>query len=272
MLKSRFGWLLGLTICCISMLPGYGDSKASAAEKTKAAASLPPKATQVVKYESPQAVFDAAKTAGVSEDWEGFCHCLTPESQENLSGMMAMAGIMMKDLWGLAALGGDDGAKKVQEQIAQFDTFFAKHGLDDKTLKKIQDDFKTPEEAVGALGKIVEDKTAFIGEMIAAFHAMGDSKNEGMQPSWENAKLVDLRIDGDTATAIVVQTKDKKEEKEPIGFKKIDGTWLIDLTYMPKDSAARPPASGPSTGFPNDLPEISPPDDLPGTTPDDNKK
>ena len=48
------------------------------------------------EHESPEAVFEAAKSALADEDMEGFMNCLTPESQDLFSGMLVMLGTMMK--------------------------------------------------------------------------------------------------------------------------------------------------------------------------------
>jgi hypothetical protein len=49
---------------------------------------------------SPQAVFESAKSAAQREDWEAFCRCLTPESRDQMAGMMIVAAAMMKGFSG----------------------------------------------------------------------------------------------------------------------------------------------------------------------------
>jgi len=76
--------------------------------------------------------------------------------------------------------------------------------------------------------------------MMSAFEKMGDGEQDET-PLSGDAKLVDVKEDGDTASATIVMTKDGAETKEPISFKKIDGTWLIE---MPMESQqGDPPAS-----------------------------
>ncbi len=261
MFKSRFGWLLGLTICCSLMLPGYTVSKASAAEKTKAAASLPHKAAQVVNYDSPQAVFDAAKKAEASEDWKVFCQCLTPESQEAFSVETALDAVFLRSV--VVGLSGllFAGEKEAEREFAKVSEVLGKHGFDEKTLKGIEEDSKSPEEEVAAIGRKIKDKPAFISDMFAALSAMNGS--EVIPLLVGSAKLVGLNIDGDAATATVVQTIKGKDLKDRIAFKKVDSSWLIDMPEWFETSSDEPRSGGQLTGSPKELP---------GTSSDDAKK
>ena len=42
-----------------------------------------------------------------------------------------------------------------------------------------------------------------------------------------DARLADVEISGDRATAALVETRDGQETSEPIEFRKIDGRWKI---------------------------------------------
>jgi len=47
-------------------------------------------------------------------------------------------------------------------------------------------------------------------------------------PMGPDARLEDLEVGDDSATGYIVQTRNDKENRDKIAFKKVDGNWLID--------------------------------------------
>jgi len=194
---------------------------------------------------TPQAAFDAAKAALDKKDYQAFCTNLTPESRDAMAGGMVVAGVMMEQFAGLAAaFGGGGDAKEAEEKLAPIREALKKHGVDKEAvqnnMQELQGQASTDPKAVAKLAEPIKDKNAFIADMMSAFEKMGDGEQDET-PLSGDAKLVDVKEDGDTASATIVMTKDGAETKEPISFKKIDGTWLIE---MPMESQqGDPPAS-----------------------------
>jgi hypothetical protein len=60
-------------------------------------------AAKAQQYESPEAVFQAAKEATKKKDYAAFCQLLTPESQTAMAGVLAMTGQTAKVLGAIAS-------------------------------------------------------------------------------------------------------------------------------------------------------------------------
>ncbi len=198
---------------------GVGDSGGANEKATEVGKSAP----APTSYSTPVAVFDAAKAAGETEDWKGFCACLTPESLDMFAGGLVMAGSMME---AFAALGGEEG----KVAAAAIKDVLSRHGLTDEKLQEAQAkaDPTAGPESVAALSAAIQDKAAFIADMLSSMKtASGDAGGKQPGPTIaKDARLVDVQIEGESATATVeVQGK-----SQPIAFKKIDGGWMIDLT------------------------------------------
>ena len=172
------------------------------------------------KHKSPEAVFEAAKSAMADEDMEGFMNCLTPESQDLLAGSMVMLGTMMK---GLAALGGEDA--DAQQSVSKIGKVLEDHGLTEDAMKKMEGaDESDPASAMKRLVEPVKDKAAFVGDMFEVFSGMEDGA--AVQKDFQfKGTLKDIKIDGDSASAVL----EDGGTSDPFHFKKVKGSWLIRL-------------------------------------------
>ena len=183
-------------------------------------------------HRSPEAVFQTAKTATDNQDWEKFCDCLTPESQDNLAGMLVSGALMVKSMSGMAAMAGPEKAREVEEKMKPIMAVLEKHGLDEETLNESQAETRRAvggnrQEAIQKLVSPIKDRGKFVGDMIDAMKEIG--QREDATPFQSDARLEDLKIDGDSATGKIVQTKKGTERKDAIRFQKISGSWKIDL-------------------------------------------
>ena len=170
------------------------------------------------KNKSPEAVFEAAKSAMADEDMEGFMNCLTPESQDLLAGAMVMLGTMMK---GLAALGGEDA--DAQQSMSKIGKVLEDHGLTEDAMKKMEGaDESDPASAMKKLVEPIKDKAAFVGDMFEVFSGMENGATEDFE---FKGTLKDIKIDGDSASAVLEDGGTSK----PVQFKKVKGSWLIHL-------------------------------------------
>jgi hypothetical protein len=172
-------------------------------------------------HSTPQAVFDAAKTAAEKEDWKSFSQCLTPESRDATAAAVMLAGVMIQ---GFSSLG-DEKDKAAGKEI---ESVLKKHGVDPKTMEEppAAAASKDPKEEMKKVIAPIKDRDAFIGDMISAMNKVSKSKGKG-GPMPKDATLKDVKIDGDTATGtITAKDSDKSEE---VKFKKIGGSWKMDL-------------------------------------------
>jgi hypothetical protein len=180
-------------------------------------------------YATPQAVFDAAKAAAKKGDYRTFHALLTPESGDVVAGSLVFAGMVMK-----AAANLDKDA----DLIRKIDATFAKHGLTMAVLDKIK-----PERPIKGFGKEltaaakkfarpIKDKGGFVQDMVTVLK---------MANPFGTATLEAVKIDGDKATGTIVVKQGKKERREPIVFKKIDGGWRIEMPEGGPKKKDRPP-------------------------------
>ena len=173
------------------------------------------------KYDSPEAVFEAAKAAAEKEDVEAFLKCMTEGTQEMFAGTMAMSAITMKQAGGLLkAVGGKEDKEAFENMSAVLD----KHGLTDEYIKGLGGVRKVskPQGVLTELLKPVKDKPAFVADIMKALEPI--QKDTGIPKDVFAGELSNVKINGDSATAVV-----KDSFPRPLAFKKVDGSWLIDM-------------------------------------------
>lgn len=175
-----------------------------------------------VTYDSPQAVFDAAKAAVDKDDWAGFCACLEPASRDKLA---AIFGFMSAMEVAMAEMQGDD-AKKKAEQIKEV---FTKHGITEEMLKDESEQTGSMEDAMMEFIKPIKDRQAFIADM----GKVTGSKFKESIPIKGATTLNDVTEDGDTAKGTMKFEMMDQEQTDQIDFKKVDGSWGIELKDGP---------------------------------------
>jgi DNA-directed RNA polymerase subunit RPC12/RpoP len=236
------GGLVGLAVLLIVVFLVSGPKKpAQVADKPVEAGAKPASP----KYASPEEVFQANLKATVEKDWKTLIGLWTPESQEKMIGGLALAAVIM---------GRDD--PKIGELMG-------KHGIDESLWKVSMPDADKPGEAMQAMLKnmqamqenskklaaAVNDKAAFFVELMTLMESRVEGlakkgtvsgvdfakMQEDATRAQQNAKLVDVEIDGDTARGNQVVSLLGKERKVLIEFRKIDGSWLM---HQPDGGAA----------------------------------
>jgi hypothetical protein len=145
--------------------------------------------------------------------------------------MMVVAAGLMRGFGQLAAFGGPAKAQEAQAKMQPVIDVLNKHGLDEATLKSLPTGGMAGGPPAGdrlkQLVAPIKDRNRFIGDII---RAMKQVSNQAMPPPYQSdAKLDGLKIDGDTATATLIQTVGGRERREPIKFRKVGWTWKIDL-------------------------------------------
>ncbi len=176
---------------------------------------------------TPEAAYANLKDAADKKDIKRVMGCMTTESQDQMAGTLAFAGMMRKGMSEMPGMPADTKAsvKKVAEVMA-------KHGLTDEYLKSLDGKKKAafnPADFGGALKDItapVKDKPAFVADMFAAM-PQKDGAPAAFDIQYKGLK--DVKITGDKATGTAVQVMKGKESETPMNFVKQNGSWKIDL-------------------------------------------
>ncbi len=166
-------------------------------------------------HSSPQAVFDAMKKFGKAKDYDGILKCYTPDSQDLMVGGMAIAASMAKQMG--AMFGKAD---------PEMDALAKKHGLATVDMKDMQGG--DPSAMMKKLAASIKDKGGFMKEFVELMEKKDKSKSASFSKSFEG-KLSDVKIDGDKATGKIAVTIDGKETKNEVQFRKIKGSWLLEV-------------------------------------------
>ena len=183
-------------------------------------------------YTTPQEVFNAHKKAQAEKDWRMHLAVLTPESRAKMVTIIALSAM----------------AKANEDpEIAKL---LKKHGIEGEILdwkiadirpNETRDAQQRMQDHVGDVLEALDDKIAFYVDAMNQIDKvqLARAKEAGKQESEftrinREAKLIDLKIEGDTATgkrsSPAAKDSDSQEPIEaPMQFKKIDGGWYIFL-------------------------------------------
>jgi hypothetical protein len=180
-------------------------------------------------YPTPQAVFEAATAAQKKDDFKTFVACFAPEAQKQMA-----AGLAFNALGQQAAARNDE---KLRKQFKQILEALDKHGLTDEVTKKIKPpaDAKEAEKVGRDVQGLIKDPAAFYVDLMTAY-----SKTEPFNrkpPETPEAKLTDVKVDGDKAKGTVVIKAGGQEAKQPAEFVKVGGGWK----FAPAPQPAPPP-------------------------------
>jgi hypothetical protein len=189
------------------------------------------------KYDSPQAVFDAATAAAKKKEWRAFHGCLTKDSGDVLAGQIAFLGLMIR---GFAEL---DKTGKTKEKLEPLEKIYEKHGLTREVLEKMKKDAKPskdPKEMALAMKKLagpIKDKAGFINEVLGLLDKVNPNKEKN---PLEDAELKGVKIDGDRATGTSVTKSEGKAKEDKLTFLKEGGGWKLEMPE-PKPKAGGKP-------------------------------
>ncbi len=176
---------------------------------------------------TPEATLEAAKAAAGQHDYQALCQLLTPQAQEDMAAGLVMVSRFLVQVAKPNEKGaGQDQAEKLKEKLREV---LQKHGLNETAIPKIHIDAKaSPEEQAKELRKLaapIKDRGAFVTEALGVLHKYGDKPDGRLIEA--DARLKDVKIDGETATATFVQSRNGRESGGPIAFEKAGGEWKI---------------------------------------------
>jgi hypothetical protein len=177
---------------------------------------------------TPEGVFNNFKTAMKDKDFKSGFAQLTPDSQDMMLGSLA-ANISLG--FGMDPTKGPDVQKMMDKHgIKKIDPTTIQPGTDPRVLLK---------DTVAN----VKDKPACFADLMTWMenNSEGKDRAEKME-AYAHAELVDLKTEGDSAVGSVKVKRNGNEESNPMTFKKIGGTWFIDLAAQagPAGRAAAP--------------------------------
>jgi hypothetical protein len=177
-------------------------------------------------FSSPEATLATAKAAVADNDYRTFAACFTPGGQETMAAGFVMIGGMMQFMMAQD----DENPEKGKASAAKIKKVLEDHGVTEGSRPKITLDMSADRESqnkeLRKLSEPVKDKPAFIADFIGVMQEVGDKPDARIIES--SAALKDLNIEGDTAQATLVQTREMKETTTPINYKKIGQDWKID--------------------------------------------
>ncbi len=183
-------------------------------------------------YGSPEAVFEAAKEAVQEEDWERFCGCVTPETRDEMAAGMLFIAVLAKGFSGMTARGGPEKVQEAEEKLKPVMDVLEKHGLNEETLKNLVPQGQmTPgrpdNERLQQMLAPIKNRNKFIADMMTAMLQLDDGARRASLMVADDT-LEDVEVGEDSATGFIVQTRNGKERRGQITFKKVDGSWKIE--------------------------------------------
>jgi hypothetical protein len=215
------GFSCGCLSACI-VLSGCGD----AATKTQPNGPAAKTSGETGRNVTPQATLDAAKAAAEKRNFPALSQLLTPEAREEMAAGLVMLSGFLRVAGPLAKEGEGKSASQLGEKLGEV---LEKHGVNEKTSPKITINLDASPEAQSAemrkLAAPIKDHAAFVADVLGVLQKYGDKPDARLIEA--DARLKDVKIDGDTATATFVQTRGGKESSGPIAFQKQDGEWKI---------------------------------------------
>lgn len=211
-----------------------------------ATSAVAQKDEKLTTYKTPQEVFDAVFTATQKRDARTLIGCFTPEMQRQMAAESAAQGLFFRDQAEGKLIKDKDKDKKNDKLVKQYQPLFDvldKHKLDAKATKdlNVKPWTKLTDQQRETILKLIENPAAFAVDWLVAY-----DKVEPPRPL-PRMKLADVKIEGDKASGTVVtvaskKEKDKeltKEEKVPVTFRKIDGSWRIEPPPETREAPAK---------------------------------
>lgn len=207
--------------CAVLFALIAGCERPAAAPKVEESLEQP-----VPGFASPQLVFDEAKTGAIANDTERILRCFTSESQDGFATYTLVAASMMRMVADGFAARGDD---RYVASKAKVDAVLRKHSID---LSAISGGGFEPGSAnmttINGLVDSIADKPTLISELLRELEAAKGGDTTGFQEELLGT-LSDVRIEGDTAEAVVADSSSATSEPLAFYFRKSDDGWLIHM-------------------------------------------
>ncbi len=203
--------LLGLVV--MALLVGVGASEGAPAP---------------LRTSTPEGAFNAFKKAAADRDFKAMAAHMTPELLGKLTEPVIQSGIIVAGILDKIPLEARKGLQPMMDALA-------KHGLSEGDLKNA----KGNKDAPKALAARVKDKAGLIVDLVEAMNRNSRLDEQTRARDKEEreatlaARLVGVRVTGDTATATLLAKKRDRntgrmvQKVGPVRFKFVGGTWRI---------------------------------------------
>ncbi len=169
------------------------------------------------KYDTPEAAYKGFAAAAKKDDYGTLMSAMTPDSQSTMAfGMIMSASFMTMDE--------DEKARETKEK--SLSELLGKHGinLEDEEEPDPNEDLENydPQKEMLEMTKPIKDMPEFASQLAAWMKKNGE-KDGGPFPDFR--ELGKVTVDGDSAKA----TFDSDMGKQPIEFRKLDGSWRVHI-------------------------------------------
>lgn len=230
---------------------GCTKQKVETEQKPSSASEVAtPEPNKTKGYETPQAVFDAAFAASQRQDDAAFIACAGSQAQKEMAAREAFAFLQQQRM----AEDGGPASKAHKEDFKLICAVYDKHGLKYEVTKQLKVDLDDPRQRSDverALQSMIKDPVAFYVEIKAAVAKTTYFGPPPKAPPVE-ARLTEVKIDGDSATGVIVIKDQGQEFKQPVQFVKEAGGWKLGPevkssgenlpTLPPPQPTPKPPA------------------------------
>lgn len=182
---------------------------------------------------TPENTLAAAKAASKKGDDAKLCQYFTPTARQELAAGMVMMGGFMQAVIEKPTQNPKTEEKSIDEKDIKraeaIKALFDKYELTKEKRPEINinlnDSQEKQQEQMRKLADPIKDHCQFFADFVQLMRKYAESPDARMIE--DNAKLENLKIDGDNATAEFVQSREGSERRSPIEFEKIGGQWLI---------------------------------------------
>lgn len=192
---------------------------------------ISPQSTDSYDAATPLVAFTEAREAAAKLDWKRFCGYLTPQARDTLAASLTIAGNMIRRMTGAANQSNEDISQETHRKADPIIQVLTKHKIAVNVLSNADDDQADAlpsHELIDGIVADIEDRDQFVADMLAAMTEL-----ESVRPTISfKGSLVNVNIEGDTATATVEQMHQGKMESESLSFRKIDGNWRIEFNLQ----------------------------------------
>jgi hypothetical protein len=178
-------------------------------------------------YKTPQEAFAALEKASKNKDWKTVYDVFTDETQEFLAGALPLLVISAKEV---AKLAPKDKREEALARLKKAEQVLARNGLTEEFLKRLEKELREGKlemkKAFKMLLAPVKDRRAFVVDMLATMDRFKEFKFKEFRGG---NQLKDVKVEGDKATAVLVNRTGKKEWRRPIAFRRLGGGWRMEL-------------------------------------------
>jgi hypothetical protein len=228
-------WTCAWTALVLNGCGAKTDVTPSAAGQPAPGAAQNSPGTQ--SFESPEATFQTARAAVARGDYQTFCDCWTDQGLGWLSGGMAMTINMFRLMSEKEAQNEDspDEVARANQRAKQLAELLVKHGFTEGVVPELNiiagEDAPKPvqqqvREQLDEISSVIPDQAAFFADSLDVIKEVSDQPMYTLLPN--GSTLTELKIQGDSATGVILKPSEDQMRKCPATFSRVNGQWMFD--------------------------------------------